>query len=128
MKQHLKPFVFAFIFAAFFVLVSNADAQNIGTSIFSWNPPTQRENGETLKSEEIGGYVVAYRKEGDNAFKEVIVRNATEYAITVPFGNYEVKAQCFDTNGLYSNWSTTKKFTVKTAPKKPLYPSVRVVQ
>lgn len=109
-------------------IVSNAHAQNIGTSIFSWNPPTQRENGEALKPEEIGGFIVAYRKEGDNAFFEVKVdARKTELPITIPFGNYEVRALCYDTNGLYSNWSSVKKFTVKTAPKKPLYPSVRVI-
>lgn len=124
----MKPFIATFAFLVFLALVSNADAQITGTSIFSWNPPTQRENSEVLKPEEIGGYVVAYRKEGDNAFTEVRVTNATELPITVPFGNYEVKALCFDINGLRSNWSSTKKFTVKTAPKKPVYPSVRVVQ
>lgn len=125
----MKPFLGSIIFLLFIAIVSNADAQNIGTSIFSWNPPTQRENGEALKPEEIGGFIVAYRKEGDNAFFEVKVdARKTELPITVPFGNYEVRALCYDTNGLYSNWSSVKKFTVKTAPKKPLYPSVRVVQ
>ena len=125
----MKPCIGSFVFLLFLALVSIADAQNIGVSIFSWNPPTQRENGEVLKPEEIGGFIVAYRKEGDNAFTEVVVdAKSNELPIRVPFGNYEAMALCYDKNGLYSNWSSVKKFTVKTAPKKPLYPSVRVVQ
>lgn len=113
----------------FLLLISCcANAQNLGTSIFSWNPPTQRENGEALKPEEIGGYLVAYRKEGETNFLEFKVEAKTEFPITVAFGNYEAKVLCWDKNGLRSTWSTVKKFTVKTAPKKPLYPSVRVVQ
>ncbi len=126
----MKPFFGSIVFIIFLVLVSDADAQtNIGTSIFSWNPPTQRENNSPLLASEIAGYLIQFRPEGNGPYTELRTDGkATEIPLTLPFGNYEARLLCWDINGMRSQYSSVKKFTIKTAPKKPLYPSIRVVQ
>jgi hypothetical protein len=126
----MKPFFGSIVFTIFLILVSDADAQtNIGTSVFSWNPQLLREDNTFMSQSEIAGYLVGFRPEGKGAYTEVRVdAKSTEIPLTVPFGNYEARVLCWDINGLRSEWSSIKKFTVKSAPKKPLYPSVRVVQ
>lgn len=129
-RCEMKHLVGALVLIIFLALVSNADAQtNIGTSIFSWNPPTQYEDNSPLPASQIGGYLIQLRPEGNGPYTELRAdAKATEIPLTLPFGNYEVRVLCWDVNGIRSMYSSVKKFTIKTAPKKPLYPAIRVVQ
>jgi hypothetical protein len=99
-----------------------------GAVLLGWNPPTQREDNTPLALDEIRYYWVditnvatlkndRFATTTNNPYQEVIL----------PYGKYIVKYIACDTNGLCSRWSSDKAIVVKSPPKKPLYPSAKVI-
>lgn len=77
-----------------------------GDLLISWQIPTERENGEPLAIEAIGGYLLKYRQVGENVWSKVLLREASTYQYeleNVPPGNYEFTIGAFDSDGLWSN-------------------------
>lgn len=71
-----------------------------------WNTPQERENGEPLDTNEIGGYEIRYRLVGED-FESVVVDDATvdQYLFSdLATGDYEFEIAVFDTNGVYSEF------------------------
>lgn len=88
---------------------SAAAASNIvtvaGSVEFTWNIPTQRENGEPLYSSELGGYELRYRKLPDTTFTYITIEAwRNEHIFAWLEGTYEFEIAAFDINGLYSHF------------------------
>lgn len=99
-------------------LTASASAQTTGT--LSWTPPTERENGDPMPPEEIGGYEL--RVVAPDGSTDTIVINdpaATGYDLSgLQHGDYTFMIAVYDTNGLYSEFVeiTADVTTVRPAP------------
>lgn len=85
---------------------SNSSTASPKTVRIEWVPPYQRENGEDLQINEIGGYEIRYKPSNSNLYvNEVIsVGNITSLEIdTIEIGS-TILIAAFDTNGLYSRF------------------------
>lgn len=103
------------------LLLSSTSLAQIHDVRLSWKPPTQRENGAAFSKEEIAYYLF---KLGDNP-EEQVDKEFTIRALRV--GTYSYVVRVCDVNGLCSRYSSVKTFTVKTPPKKPIYPSAKAM-
>lgn len=76
-----------------------------GGVTLDWYIPTERENGDYLELDEIGGYEIKYRKVGDSKFTVVQINdgNVDTYRLNLS-GNYEFYIATFDTDGLFSEY------------------------
>lgn len=118
--------LFLFAFTMFMTLDVFAQTPNTGDNIIKltapWTLPTQREDNSVLTKEEIGGVTFEYRlmTAGSNAPWTTIVlpNTATSIDLDLPKGNYEARANVFDSNGLYSNWAGLT-FKIVNKPKAP---------
>jgi len=85
-----------------------AAEQDMVELTFTWDEPTERENGDPMQPDEIGGYEFRFYEQGaDEADAVVIPREGepiTGYTIMVPEGEHEYSIAAFDTNGLYSEF------------------------
>lgn len=91
---------------AFFFVSQSASAS--ATATVTWETPDQRENGDYLNANEIGGFELAYRLTSEPVYSSVIVEQATatHYELTnLTDGEYEFKIAAFDADGLYSDFS-----------------------
>lgn len=74
----------------------------------AWDIPMQRENGDELKPNEIGGYKIEYRRVGTTNFQTFMVEDglsdSTEIGDLVQ-GMYEFRIAAFDADGLFSDYS-----------------------
>lgn len=74
----------------------------------AWDIPMQRENGDELKPNEIGGYKIEYRRVGTTIFQTFMVEDglsdSTEIGDLVQ-GMYEFRIAAFDADGLFSDYS-----------------------
>lgn len=76
-----------------------------GKARLKWQPPTERENGNSLSSAEIGGYEVRYRNQTENTYEYLsVAANQHQLEIDGLYGDYLFEIAAFDTNGLYSNF------------------------
>lgn len=74
---------------------------------FEWEPPKERENGQMLRIEEVGGYELRYRKVGDTHFTAKVIEGSykDQGALQLPSaGTYQFEIAAYDTNGLYSEF------------------------
>ncbi len=60
---------------AFFFVSQSASAS--ATATVTWETPDQRENGDYLNANEIGGFELAYRLTSEPVYSSVIVEQAT---------------------------------------------------
>jgi len=82
-------------------------AGGVGRGVnLAWRTPDQRENGAYLELDEIGGYEIRYREQGQSSFDTVVIENAyvTDYELDLDEGDYEFSIAVFDVNGLYSRF------------------------
>lgn len=89
-------------------VVTPPPASTTMSAVISWRIPTQRENGESLRLGDIGGYEIVYRKEGEVLFDTVIIRDQSisQYVLRdLEAGRYEILIAVFDTKDLYSEFS-----------------------
>lgn len=78
-----------------------------GNVNLTWLPPSQRENGVSLSSVEIGGYEIRYRSITENTYKYATIPSTqTQTSLINLVGDYVFEIAVFDTNGLYSNFVT----------------------
>lgn len=86
-----------------------------------WQTPTQRENGDPLAVEEIGGYELRYLEQTLLLpYPEATGYNVTELLGGEPLsGDYTVEISVYDTNGLYSTFVPVS-VSVASAPPGPL--------
>jgi len=77
-----------------------------GDVTLQWQRPVQRENGEYLEGDDIGGYELRYRELTDKDFQVVIIEDGwrEDYELTDLQGEFEFQIAAFDVNGLYSNF------------------------
>lgn len=94
--------------------VSNPDQGNGTISLkLTWDPPHTRVNGERLYAYERGGYEIVYQKTGwdPDLWHSVVVMDDKSYVVDehtlegLEPGEYTVAIACFDTDGLYSDFS-----------------------
>lgn len=88
--------------------LGSASAGSLATATVSWQTPVERENGEYVSAQEIGGFEVAYRLTNTNVYSAVVVNEptATQYELLdLPVGEYEFRVAAFDASGLYSDFS-----------------------
>lgn len=73
-----------------------------------WITPSQRENGDYLELDEIGGYELRYRPINSSVYiREIITdKYATSYETTNASTDGLFQIAAFDTNGLYSRFIT----------------------
>jgi uncharacterized protein YxeA len=84
--------------------VSNSAASQKSAKL-TWTHPTQRENGQYLELDDIGGYEIRYRKTTDKRFSYIVINNnqTTEYT-HADVSDTEFEISVFDTNGVYSHF------------------------
>ena len=71
----------------------------------TWTHPNQRENGQFLELNEIGGYEIRYRKTTDTRYTYIVINSnrVTEYTHTNALDT-EFEIAVFDSNGVYSRF------------------------
>ena len=84
---------------------SSSDSAKPKTAKISWDHPKQRENGQFLELEEIGGYEIRYRKPTDVQYSYITVDNNETNEYTIDDANgLEFEIAVFDINGVYSQF------------------------
>lgn len=90
------------------VAVPDAHAQSLGH--LEWDRPTERENGDALPVEEIGGYEIRYQYEGEQYVVIVPDGEAVGYDLSGldpspgGAGSVSFEIAVYDTEGLYSDF------------------------
>lgn len=71
----------------------------------TWSHPNQRENGQFLELNEIGGYEIRYRKITDTRYTYIVLNSnrITEYTLANA-NDTEFEIAVFDSNGVYSRF------------------------
>jgi hypothetical protein len=70
-----------------------------------WQRPVDREDGEYLELDEIGGYELRYKAKGDTEEQSVIIDAAADsYQLSGLKGEYWFEIAVYDKNGLYSQF------------------------
>lgn len=75
--------------------------------VLQWQRPEQRENGEYLEADEIGGYELRYKKINTDEFSHLVVEDGWLESFEFQeklVGAYQFQIAAFDTNGLYSEF------------------------
>ncbi|MBL4940955.1 MAG: hypothetical protein JKY81_04755 [Colwellia sp.] len=71
----------------------------------SWDAPTERENGTTLRADEIDHYVISYWRKGDSEQFITVSGNNQESVIDeLSKGTWLFRVMTVDTDGLKSDW------------------------
>ena len=85
---------------------SPTDGWVSGQVLLLWQAPIQRENGDPISINEIGGYEVRYRKKGQTDFTYIQYENnqADSHTFESLEGLYEFQVAVYDVNGLYSQF------------------------
>jgi hypothetical protein len=76
--------------------------------------PTERENGSALNESEIAGVMVRYSVGGSVGFVDDTDGNCGGQLVGVPGGEVTIDVAAYDTNDVYSKWSTP--ITVQVGP------------
>lgn len=105
--------------------LSSFSYAQVGAVHISCNAPTQTEDGMAFLKEQVNFYII-YLTLPDTSIKEFRVKEC-EADFILPYGKYSHQILVCDTNLLCSSKSSIRYFTVKTPPKKPTYPGVRVI-
>ena len=87
----------------------------------SWIAPTERENGDELTAEEIGGYEIKVNCGGniEHFNTENLIYQFEE------FENCEFYLAVFDTNGVYSVFVKAEPIDLLPAPPPPMRGGIR---
>lgn len=109
----------------FLLLICQFAFAETGAVRVSCNPPTHREDGTVFKADEINFYLI-YITKPDKTVKEFRTEKC-ELDLLLDYGDYSHQAVVCDKNLICSTKSSVRKFTVKTPPKKPTYPSARAI-
>lgn len=77
-----------------------------GSVFLVWSPPTERENGEPLYDDDLGGYEIRYRQPDQEAYETITIENrlAEFYEFDNLVGTYHFQIAAYDTEGLYSKF------------------------
>ncbi|WP_347332566.1 discoidin domain-containing protein [Marinimicrobium locisalis] len=87
--------------------VATVDASVISGAVrLEWATPEQRENGDYLELDEIGGYEIRYQAGADAELTSIVVEDpyATAHELTVAEGVYLFSIAVYDNDGLYSEF------------------------
>jgi chitodextrinase len=87
--------------------ISSANNSSINNKLsLEWRTPTQRENGEYLELNEIGGFELRHQLLGSSTYTSILITGSSTTSYAVAYStladNYEIAA--FDVNGLYSRF------------------------
>lgn len=80
-----------------------------------WDPPIEREDSSALSMDDIGGYEINFRREGDRQFRTYIIDDSTANTYRIDDlegGRYEIFIYAFDVNNLYSLASSMIEVTI----------------
>lgn len=109
------------VLCAVMLLAGVATAQEpAGRSVvLDWNIPTERENGEALPVEEIGGYEIRYSVDGGEPESLVVPDGtATGYQLDgLSGGSYQFTISAYDTDGLYSEFVSVEARVITAGPR-----------
>lgn len=88
---------------------------------YDWKTPTQRENGEVLTPQEIGGYELRVQQQNGEDLQIVIQDPAaTHFELTEQVhGNYTASIAVYDSDGLYSAFVDVTGKVNSIPPKSP---------
>lgn len=79
-----------------------------GSVCLDWEKPLTRDDGEMLHQGDIGGYCLAYRKEGETKLSSFFISDPSlshyEVAGLAP-GNYKFYIAAYDTDGRFGHYS-----------------------
>lgn len=80
--------------------------------VIEWFIPSERENGEYLELDEIGGYEIRYKLKSASSYQSVVVKDGgiDRYSLGELSGTYEFQIATFDVNGLYSEFVTISPY------------------
>lgn len=87
---------------------NNSSAVDSKAVLLQWQRPEQRENGEYMEGDEIGGYELRYKKLDSDEYSHLVLEDgwleSYEFKEQQLAGAYEFQIAVFDTNGLYSEF------------------------
>lgn len=109
----------------FLLLLCNIAYAETGAVRVSCNPPSQREDGTAFGVSDSNFYLI-YVTKPDKTVKEFRL-DRCELDLLLDYGDYSHQAIVCDKDLNCSAKSSVRKFTVKTPPKKPTYPSARAI-
>ncbi|TCS40307.1 hypothetical protein [Reinekea marinisedimentorum] len=73
-----------------------------------WSAPTERANGESMSSSDIGGYEIRYKLSSDDSYTVTVVSgNETTQLLLEDIANpteQTIEMAVFDTEGIYSDY------------------------
>ncbi len=71
-----------------------------------WSSPTERENGEYLELNDIGGYEIRFKRPTDASYTRVVINDnrINSYTPASTDASFQYEIATFDTTGLYSNF------------------------
>lgn len=102
----MKKF-FALMFVCVLVACAGTAQAEPYSALLQWSPPTERENGQPITVDELGGYEIQVTLDGDTEHKTIVVPDgrATSYRISeLPPGTHTFRIAVFDVSGLYSEF------------------------
>lgn len=74
--------------------------------IVYWSAPAQRENGDYLSFNELGGYVLRYRENHDEDWIEInIPASVTQYTLRNISNDHVIEIAAFDNDNRYSRFA-----------------------
>jgi hypothetical protein len=76
-----------------------------GLVTLRWLRPVERENGDYLEMDDVGGYELRYKRTTDTSYQVEIINDAwaDSYELDLE-GDYQFEIATFDTDGLYSQF------------------------
>ena len=86
---------------------SSSAGSGVGGGVtLDWYIPNERENGDYLELDEIGGYEIKYKKTGDSKFTVVQINDGSvdRYNLGNLSGSYEFYIATFDADGIFSEF------------------------
>ena len=114
----MRPMTRKNIFTLFALILFPTLVFGLGSKTFRWQPPTERENGDTLTPDEIANYEIACSDQSGGPYTLFTTmangKTNTNHTVTDAFqdGTYFCVARTIDTDGLISEDSNEINFTV----------------
>lgn len=77
-----------------------------GSVVLMWSRPEQRENGDYLEGDEIGGYEIRYRTSEQDDYEIITIDDGWQvtYEFTDLVGPVQFQISAYDRDGLYSKF------------------------
>ena len=90
------------------IVITTPAANANGDVTLYWAPPTQREDGSSITTAELGGFLIRYKPKADTNYTFIDIKDgsAKSNIIANLNGDYDFQIATYDSNNLYSTFAT----------------------